>query len=258
MAEIVWLNGRLLPAEAAMVPVTDRGFTLGDGIFETLRLSGGVAQDAAAHFARLAAGARKLRLALPFEADGMAEILAHTAAANGIAEGGARLTLTRGPGPRGLLPPAEPRPTVLATAFPLPAPGPVQAIICRSIARDETSPLSQVKTLNYLPHILARQEAEAAGAQEAILLNRAGRVACASIGNLLVKYERVWLTPKLTEGALPGICRARLLASGTVAEAVISVEMLRAARALAVCNVLALRPILALDGVALPEMTTPE
>lgn len=257
MVEIVWLNGRLLPAQAAMIPVADRGFTLGDGIFETLRLSGGVAPDAAAHFARLAAGATLLWLGLPFDAGGMAEILAQTAAANGIMEGGARLTLTRGAGPRGLLPPAEPSPTVLATAFALPGPGQVKAVICRSIARDETSPLSQVKTLNYLPHILARQEAEAAGAQEAILLNRAGRVACASIGNLLVKSAGVWLTPPVAEAALPGIRRARLLAEGAVAEAVISVEMLRAAQALAVCNVLALRPILSLDGAALPAVETP-
>ena len=62
MTEQVWLNGRLRPAQEATIPVTDRGFTLGDGLFETLRLQGGAPQDVPAHFARLAAGAALLLL----------------------------------------------------------------------------------------------------------------------------------------------------------------------------------------------------
>lgn len=252
MTEQVWLNGRLRPAQEATIPVTDRGFTLGDGLFETLRLQGGAPQDVPAHFARLAAGAALLRLPLPFDAGGMAAMLSTTAAANRLADGGLRLTLTRGTGPRGLLPPASPSPTILITAFPAPErPQAVTAIIARSIARDAASPLSRLKTLNYLPNILARLEAQERGAEEAILLNHAGRVAGATIGNILVRTGTLWLTPPLSEGALPGIRRAKLLAAGLVTEAPISLETLQNASSLCVSNVLALRPISALDGTAL-------
>ncbi|WP_298223307.1 aminotransferase class IV [Acidocella sp.] len=251
MTEFVWLNDRLQPAEQASIPVKDRGFTLGDGLFETLNLQGGAPQDVPAHFDRLATGAAVLRLPLPFNAAGMGEILAKTAAANGLTDGGLRLTLTRGSGPRGLLPPRPTNPTVLITAFATaPAQG-VRAIIARIIAHDEASPLCRLKTLNYLPNILARLEAQERGAEEAILLNRAGRVAGATIGNLLVRAGALWLTPPLSDGALPGIRRAKLLAAGLAKEAPISEDTLQKATSLCVSNVLALRPILALDGTAL-------
>ncbi|MDE1896059.1 MAG: aminotransferase class IV [Rhodospirillales bacterium] len=258
MVEMLWLNGALVPAGEAAISVADRGFTLGDGLFETLRLQGGAAQDVPAHFARLAEGAALLRLPVPFDAAGMAEILARTAAANGLAEGGLRLTLTRGAAPRGLLPPAAPEATVLATAFAASPVAGVRAIIARSIARDETSPLSRVKTLNYLPNILARLEARDAGAEEAILLNHAGRVAGATIGNILVRSGALWLTPPVSDGALPGIRRAKLLAAGLVRQAPISPEMLQNATAICVCNVLAVRPVIALEGTTLPAMALGE
>ncbi|MBU6448667.1 MAG: aminotransferase class IV [Rhodospirillales bacterium] len=254
MAELVWLNGALLPAAQAAIPVTDRGFTLGDGLFETLLLRGGAALDVPAHFARLAAGAELLRLGLPFDATEMATMLARTATANGLAEGGLRLTLSRGPGPRGLLPPELPAPTVLITAFPVAEPRPVRTIIARHVARDETSPLSRVKTLNYLPNILARLEAQERGADEAIMLNRAGMVAGASIGNVLVRVGGLWLTPPIADGALPGIRRAKLLAAGLVREAPIDQDTLQKASALCISNVLALRPVIALEDAALPAV----
>ncbi|GAN79945.1 aminotransferase class IV [Acidocella aminolytica] len=253
MDELVWLNGQLIPAVEALIPASDRGFTLGDGLFETLCLQGGVVRDVPAHFARLAAGAKLLRLPLPFHAAAMDAILTETAAANHLTEGGLRLTVTRGTGPRGLLPPTSPHPTVLVSAFAPPSrAATVGAIIATCVARDEASPLSQVKVLNYLPNILARLEAQERGAEEALLLNRAGRVAGATIGNLLLKSGSIWLTPPVTEGALPGIRRARLLASGKVKEAPIDQDALRNATALCVSNVLTLRPIIALDGAALP------
>jgi branched-chain amino acid aminotransferase len=252
MSDLVWLNGALVAAQEAALPIADRGFTLGDGLFETLRLQNGEVQDVPAHYARLAAGASLLRLALPFDATAMGAMLAQTAAANGLKEGGLRLTLTRGPGPRGLLPPEPPCPTILITGFAVkPATG-VRAVIARNVARDEASPLARVKTLNYLPNILARLEAQERGAEEAILLNRAGRVACATIGNILVRRGATWLTPPVSDGALPGIRRARLLTAGLVTEAPIDPDTLHNATALCISNVLALRPVLALEGAALP------
>ncbi|MBU6425793.1 MAG: aminotransferase class IV, partial [Rhodospirillales bacterium] len=92
------------------------------------------------------------------------------------------------------------------------------------------------------------------GADEAIMLNHAGRVAGASIGNVLVRVGGLWLTPPLADGALPGIRRARLLAAGLVREAPIDQDTLQKASALCISNVLALRPVIALEGATLPAM----
>ncbi len=123
-----------------------------------------------------------------------------------------RLTLTRGPGPRGLLPPPDPRPTLLITASHLPStPHPPATAHIASIRRNEHSPLSNIKSLNYLDNLIARQEALAHGADEALLLNTAGHLAEASSANLFVVTDGILHTPSLTDGALPGITRAVVL-----------------------------------------------
>ena len=118
MAEpVIWLNGALVAAEAARIDPADRGLLLGDGLFETLRVAASAPRHAARHLARLQAGARLLRLDLP-DADELHQALDAVIAAQRLVEGTLRLTVTRGPGPRGVLPPRAPRPTVLVTAAP--------------------------------------------------------------------------------------------------------------------------------------------
>jgi branched-chain amino acid aminotransferase len=249
MAEI-WLNGTLLPAESAGISPADRGLLLGDGLFETIAVRQGQARDVDRHFARLTTGAKLLRLTVPFDAAGVEVILNKVIAANGLGEGGLRLTLTRGAGARGVLPSPCLVPTVLITSFPPPLlSGALSVIVAQSVRRDETSPLSAVKSLNYLPSILARIEADERGAGDAILLNHAGRVAEASAGNVFFKLGGEWLTPPVAEGALPGIRRARLLESGRVREAALSLGDLRAAKGLCIGSVLALRPVTIVEGM---------
>jgi branched-chain amino acid aminotransferase len=249
----VWLNGTLLPAEAAQISPLDRGLLLGDGLFETIAVQGGQALDVPRHYARLANGATLLRLAVPFDEAGMGAILNSVIAANRLLAGGLRLTLTRGAGARGVLPPAGLAPTLMVTAFPpMPGAAPLKVIIAQGIRRDEHSPLSAVKSLNYLPSILARIEASERGADDALLLNHAGRLAEASAGNIFLKRGGVWLTPPLAEGVLPGIRRARLLASGQVREARLEPEALAMAEGLCIGSVLALRPVVVADGVGIP------
>ncbi|MCW2239242.1 branched-chain amino acid aminotransferase [Azospirillum canadense] len=183
----VWLNGRLLPTDAAWIDPADRGFTLGDGLFETIRVTGGRARHLDRHLARLQASAAVLDLPVPYRDDALANAVAALIAARGVAEGVARLTLTRGIGARGVLPPADPQPTVLITLTPAgPPAGPVEAVIAQGTRRNEHSPLSRLKTLNYLDAILARREAARRGAGEALLLNTAGRLAEASVATLFI------------------------------------------------------------------------
>lgn len=259
MAEAqIWLNGALLAAAEARIDPADRGLLLGDGLFETMAAQDGAVADLPRHFARLSAGAVFLRLPVPLSLTALDAACRAVLAANDLAEAALRLTITRGPGPRGLLPPAKPAPTMLITAAPLPPPGGPMKLITASIRRDETSPLSRIKTLCYLPGVLARIEAAERGADDALLLNSRGFAAETSAANLFVKRGGYWFTPPVDDGALPGIRRAKLLAAGRVREASLTPAELAQAEAIFAGNVLFLRPVVALDGQPIAQAAAME
>lgn len=251
MADILWLNGALLPADLAHINPADRGFLLGDGLFETMAAQNGAVPELARHYARLSAGAALLRLPVPPLA-ALEQATRAVLAANNLADAALRLTLTRGIGSRGVLPPAQPAPTLLITAAPLPPPGGPLRLITATIRRDESSPLSRIKSLNYLPGILARIEAAEHGADDALLLNHQGRVAETSAANLFVLVDGAWLTPPVAEGALPGTRRAQLLDSGRIQEAPLAPAALLQADAIFTGNALSLRAVAAIDGHPIP------
>jgi branched-chain amino acid aminotransferase len=244
----LWLNGAILDAAAARIDPADRGFTLGDGLFETIRVAGGKPVFWSAHCARLRAGAAVLGITVPYHDAALARAILDLLAANSLTEAAFRLTLTRGPAARGVLPAGAENPTILITASPMPPPPPpARAIICTVTRRNEASPLSRIKSLNYLDSILARQEAARLGADEAILLNTAGRVAEASAANLFLIGGGIF-TPPVAEGALPGIMRAALIARHGVTQQQITVKDLHAAEAVFLSNALGLRALANLDG----------
>ncbi len=250
MPEMVHLNGRLLPAPEARIAAADRGFLLGDGLFETLRVRQGRAVAADRHLARLAEGLAFL--GFPPPPPDLAAAIDAVIAANRVVEGSVRLTVSRGTGPRGVLPPEAPAPTVLISAVAaLPPATPLSLIVARCTRRNSFSPLSRLKTLNYLDSILARREAAAAGADDAILLNTAGGVAETTATNLILFLDGGWLTPPVGDGALPGIARARLLEAGLIAERSLSVADLARAQAALAVNALSCRAVASIDGRAL-------
>ncbi len=254
MAETyLWLNGELLPVDKARIDPTDRGFLLGDGLFETMAARGGVVLEFARHYARLMEGAAFLRLPVFLNQPALEDSCLALLAANNMAEAALRLTLTRGPAPRGLGRPPKTIPTMLITAAPLPPPGGKLHLITASLRRDETSPLSALKTLNYLPNVLARIEAEEQGADDALLLNRQGFVAETSAANLFVCLGGQWYTPPVEDGALPGTRRARLLEEGRVREMPLAPVQLLHAEGVYAGNALSLRPVASLDGQEIPQ-----
>lgn len=183
----------------------DRGFTLGDGLFETMRAAGGTVPLLSRHLARLRHGADVLGIAVPADDAAIGRVC------SGHGEAALRLTLTRGPGSRGLPLPAVQHPTLLLTIAPMPPPrASVTAITATVTRRNERSPLSRLKALGYLDAILALREAAAAGAGEALLRNGAGRYACATTANLIVVRGSRLSTPPQADGALPGITRGLL------------------------------------------------
>lgn len=245
----VYLNGALVAAGEARIDPADRGFTLGDGLFETIAVTGGAPRRLAAHLTRLRQGAGVLALALPWPDAALGLAVARTIAANGLKDGVLRLTVTRGVGPRGLTPPAASHPTLLIAPAPWPeAAAPAQAVIAGETRRNERSPLSRIKCLNYLDNVLARQEAARRGAADALLLNTAGRIAEATASNLFVVLDGRLVTPPVADGALPGVLRADVIAAlGAVERSLVPDDVQRASEAF-LTNSLGVRALVAVDG----------
>ncbi len=246
----VWLNGVLERTDLARIDPRDRGLTLGDGLYETLRANNGIPRHAELHLARLRRGAAVLAMAVPYDNGEILTAFAQTLYANRLADTAVlRLTLTRGIGLRGLAPPPNARPTLLITASPLAASSPeLSAVICRSTRRNAFSPLAGIKSLNTLDNIFARNEAIAQGAEEAILLNTQNDVAEASAANVFVLTGGRWLTPRLADGALPGIFRGLVLTHRAATEARISEADVFAAQSICLGNALGVRAVSRLDG----------
>lgn len=238
-----------------LIPADDRGFTLGDGLFETLLAVRGRVIALEAHLDRLDRGCAALGLPTP-DRDEIAAALATALFAQGLTDARAavRLSWSAGSGGRGLDRPDPVRPRLTATAAPAPTPGRPLTLVTAGVRRNHASPASRLKSLNYLDNVLARREARAAGADEALMLNTKGEVACAAAGNLFWLAGGTLHTPALACGVLDGVVRGRLLARlGTLGlegqETAGAAAALAAAEAIFVSNsLIGLAPVLALDG----------
>jgi branched-subunit amino acid aminotransferase/4-amino-4-deoxychorismate lyase len=218
----------------------DRGLLLGDGLFETMLALDGASPHLAAHLDRMAAGCEVLNL--PFDRDEAERLVREAAPAEG--RFAVRLTLTAGSGGRGLDRPAAPVVRLFAKAAPSTPITTPATLIVAAARRNEGSPASRLKTLSYLDNVLARAEARAAGADEAVMLNNRGELACAGAANLFWIAEGRLFTPRLDRGALAGITRARLMALEPVEEVTAGVAALETAEAVFLTNsLIGVRPV---------------
>lgn len=238
-----------------MIALHDRGLLLGDGLFETLLWRDGALVDFDHHAARLERGCQVTGLPAP-DRDALAEAAVRAIDDAGLTSSRAavRLNWTAGQGGRGLDRPAELEPGLFALAFAAPAPTGSVSLVTASVRRNEGSPLSRLKSLSYFDNVLARREATAAGADEALMLNNQGQVACAAAANLFWLAGERLLTPALDCGVLDGTVRARVLdrarAEGIeVEEARASYAALAAATGLFLTNsLIGVQPVTTLDG----------
>jgi branched-subunit amino acid aminotransferase/4-amino-4-deoxychorismate lyase len=249
---LVWRDGAVLPADAAAVRADDRGLTLGEGLFETMRWT---PQDGlrrlGRHHARMAAGAQALGLPAPPSPDEIAQRASDLVRALGLGDApvAVRLTLTGGPGPRGLAPPEVRAPALLMTAAALGSPPAPAALASVDIRRDPSRPSVRWKTLSYLDQVAALAQARALGADEAVMLSPFGHLAGAAAANLVVVVAGAAYTPRIEDGALAGVTRGALLDAGLVVEAAIDAAMLADASAIALTNALVgVRACRSLDG----------
>lgn len=210
---MIYLNGAIIPAEQARIDPADRGFSLGDGLFETMRAYDGRPFRLDDHLQRLSAAAAALRIPLPVDVAAMTGAVTALLDANNHRQGDAsiRITLSRGTGPRGLAPPEHPRPTLLIATAPYADLPEICTAVIVDIRRNEGSPLSRMKTLGQLDNVLAAGIAAERGADEAILANNVGAIACAARANLFGVIDGRICTPPIRDGVLPGIARRVVL-----------------------------------------------
>jgi len=214
MSETVYLNGTLIPRRQAMISVMDYGFLYGFGLFETMRAYHGQVFRLDRHLGRLARSAELLGLAA--EIPDLTDAVRETIRVNRLSDARIRITVSIGEG--GMVP--DPgtcrKPTVLILAGPYrPYSEPVYErgfrAVTSSIHRNSQSPLSRLKSANYLESLLAKQEARNAGADEALCLNEKGLLAEASMSNIFLVSDGSLLTPKEDSGILAGITREAVL-----------------------------------------------
>lgn len=212
---MIWFNGALLDEAEVHIDPRDRGLLLGDGLFETLLARFGNIAFFDAHIVRLAAGARILGIPFPESMSHLSVACKMLLEANDLSDApraAIRITLTRGPGPRGLLPPENPKPSLMITAAPSPAPATSLTAVLTTPRRNALSPTSRLKALPYLDNLIAREEAHARGADEALMLDTSGHLACASVANIFLWEGERLVTPAEECGILPGVTRAAILA----------------------------------------------
>ncbi len=209
----LFLNGQFVPEAQAVIPVNDRGFMYGDGLFETVRVVNGRPFRLAQHLERMTRGADFLKIKPPFTAKELQQFVEQLIENNQMPEAILRVMLTRGPGERGYTPKAEGRPTVVMTLHVAPpSEYPIQwSLVTSSFRVLAADPLSSFKTLNKLTHVMARAEAAEKGADEALLINTNGEVAETASGSLFWIYNDKICTTPTGRGVLPGITRAVVL-----------------------------------------------
>jgi len=217
MNKAVSIDGQLVAEQDAKISVLDHGLLYGDGLFEGIRVRAGRIFRLEQHLARLELGARYLGLDLPFDTEGRARIVQDAVRAFGQREAYVRLLVTRGEGPLGVDPTTCKKPTVVCIVAEIGLYSPEQraqglSMVTSSYRRPNPDVQDvAIKTLNYLGSALAKQEAKRQGADEALLLNQAGRVSEASVANVFALRGRSLSTPPAIDGCLEGINRAAVM-----------------------------------------------
>ncbi len=209
---IVYLNGKFLPQDQAFVPVMDRGFVFGDGVYEVIPVYGGRLFRLEEHLRRLDNSLSGIRLSNPYSHRQWAEVLNELVAKNGGGNQSLYLQLTRGHAPRDHAFPTDTPPTVFATTSALkPVPEETLKNGIKAITLEDIRwRYCHIKAIALLPNILLRQQAVDAGAQEAILI-RDGQVTEGSASNLFIVHHGVIKTPPKSSYLLPGITRDLVL-----------------------------------------------
>ena len=201
----IWRNGERVDA----LDAGDRGLAYGDGLYETMRASGGALPWWPQHRARLGHGAERLGLALPADALFNEALAAATMQAP---DGVVKLIMTRGAGARGYAPPADATPTLLVSASAaLPPPLPALHVGLLDLRLGVQPTLAGLKHLNRLEQVLGASEAQRRGFDDGLMADAEGWLTCSTRANLFAFVGGRWITPPLERAGVAGVTRALLL-----------------------------------------------
>jgi len=208
----VYIDGEYYHRSEAKVSVFDHGLLYGDGVFEGIRSYGDVVFKLKEHIDRLYLSARAIMLEIPLTKEEMTKAVLETVRKNDLRDAYIRLVVTRGVGDLGLDPRKCPKPSVIIITVPS-----LQlydeekrqrgmSMIVSWIRRDPVDATThEIKSLNYLNSILAKIEANNAGADEALILDTRGFISEATGENLFIVKDAKLITPQASSGPLPGI-----------------------------------------------------
>src|SRR5258708_22929420 len=221
MRGAVYVNGKISPADQAVVPVYDHGFVYGEGVYETLRTYNKVPFLYDRHTMRLRQSAERLWLDVPFDDATLLQWIDQTVAAAGdLHEAYIRVLLTRGVGDLNYDPKSTPKPTTVIIVKPLEAPAArvfdegIRISLVDMLRNHPKSVNPVIKSNNLLNNALAMQAAYRRGAEEALMCNYRGELSECSQANFFLVRGGVALTPKSSAGLLEGVTRAFLFEVG--------------------------------------------
>jgi branched-chain amino acid aminotransferase len=211
----IWINGKLVGADKAKVSIYDRGFMYGDGVFETMRGYAGKVFKIDQHLDRLFRSLDAIKIEHKYSKKYLKDAVYKTLRANGLSSAYIKLAVTRGEGRFGVSYEDKFLPNVVITAkdfegypawmFDMGLSANITGI------QNEVSITSRIKTLNYLPYILARFDAKERGFDEAILTNTKSYITEAANSNIFIVKNDALVTPSLASGILPGIARGVII-----------------------------------------------
>lgn len=197
---IIWINGGLIPASEACISPLDRGLTLGDGVFETLRSYGGKPFAVERHWRRLAQSCEVVDLIVPTQ-DAFASALNLTLTANALLDARVRFTVTRGNDQKGA------SPTMICFATPSHSYEATERVVTVPWPRNEQSPLAGVKSISYGENLMALAYAKKQKAGEAVFFNTRGELCEGATTNIFIIKGGQVFTPPISSGCLAGVTR---------------------------------------------------
>jgi branched-chain amino acid aminotransferase len=221
MRGAVYVNGRISPADQAVVPVYDHGFVYGEGVYETLRTYNRVPFLYDRHMRRLRQSADRLLLDVPFDDATLLKWIERTIDAAGeLAEAYIRVLLTRGVGDLTYDPKSTPTPTTVVIVKPLEPPAArvyndgIRISLVDMLRNHPKSVNPIIKSNNLLNNALAMQAAYRSGAEEALMCNYRGELTECSQANFFMVRGGAALTPNSNAGLLEGVTRAFIFELG--------------------------------------------
>jgi branched-chain amino acid aminotransferase len=252
----LWVNGSLADPESAVLRADDHGITVGDGVFETMKVIDGQPFALTRHLRRLAASAAGL--GIDIDLDRVRAAVGEVLAVDQLGRARLRVTVTGGPSPFGT-DRGEDGPTLLVATAPLsewPATGDVSLV---PWTRNERAATAGMKTTSYADNVIALRHAHDRGAAEAILANSVGELCEGTGSNIFVGVRGELVTPPLSSGCLAGITRELVIEwLGDVVERAVPITALAdSSEAFLTSSTRDVQPIRGVDGIILPAAPGP-